>query len=226
MLLQLEKICKSYTLGETHAQALKDISIAIDEHEFICLRGLSGSGKSTLLHIMGLLTPPTSGIITFESRKVPLQNHTFCDGIRAQRIGFVFQQFHLLPMLTALENVMLGLKIGGVGKPRIRARESLAQVGLADKLHRYPTQLSGGEQQRVAFARAIAKTPLLLIADEPTANLDSENAAQLITLMQHLHENSNTTVICASHTPSLINVAHRIIELQDGAIISDSAQCS
>ena len=222
MFLSLQKISKSYSLGTHNVQAVHEITVDINKNDFVCFTGASGSGKSTLLHIMGLLEPPSSGTVSFEGVAVPLHNSTACDEIRAQKVGFVFQQFHLLPMLTALENVSLALKISGISTHLARAQQTLERVGLGSKLHRYPAQLSGGEQQRVAFARAIAKKPVLLIADEPTANLDAENADQLIELLKEVHRSSNTTIVCASHTPSLIQASERTIEIIDGSIHSDS----
>jgi len=184
------------------------------------MQGASGSGKSTLLQIIGLLDLPTTGSISIAGEKIPNQDNRIRDQLRAKHIGFVFQRFHLMERLTAAENIALALRIAGKKHlERHTVPEVLKSVGLENKGHRYPSELSGGEQQRVAIARAICKTPTILIADEPTANLDSKTSTQIIELLQDLHQTQSMTILCASHDPLLIAGATAIITLKDGLLV-------
>ena len=224
MFLNAAGISKRHLLGEQSVQALKAIDLTVQKGSFVCISGASGSGKSTLLHILGLLEPPDTGSLILDNISVPLHNKRHCDRLRAQKIGFIFQQFHLLEQLTVLENILIALKIAKIPSPLSKAQKALNDVGLKDKYNRFPRQLSGGEQQRVAIARAIAKSPPLLLADEPTANLDSQNSHQLIELLQDLHQKEALTVVCVSHDPLLIESAQREIILKDGCILADNTQ--
>ena len=217
----LSNISKQYGNGPQQVQALINMDLNLSKNSFTCIQGASGSGKSTLLQIIGLLDLPTTGKISIAGEQIPNQDNRIRDRLRAKHIGFVFQRFHLMERLTAAENISLALRIAG--KKHLERRivpEVLTSVGLETKGHRYPSELSGGEQQRVAIARAICKTPTILIADEPTANLDSKTSIQIIELLQHLHQTQSMTILCASHDPLLIAGATEIITLKDGRLVN------
>lgn len=217
----LTQISKRYGEHAQEVYALKEVSLEIPKGSFSCIQGPSGSGKSTLLHIIGLLDIPSQGNITIAGTPVPPDEEKTRDRLRAQHIGFVFQQFHLMPQLSVYENIALALRIANATPPskeRELIQQALLDVHLQDKSHRYPHELSGGEQQRVAIARAICKTPTLLIADEPTANLDSQTSSAIISLLHHLHLQKNMTILCASHDPILIDSAISRITMCDGSI--------
>ena len=217
----LSGISKIYGQSAQQIHALNNITLQIPQQSFSCVHGPSGSGKSTLLHIIGLLDIPSQGNITIAGTPVPPDEEKTRDRLRAQHIGFVFQQFHLMPQLSVYENIALALRIADATPPskeRELIQQALLDVQLQDKSHRYPHELSGGEQQRVAIARAICKTPTLLIADEPTANLDSQTSSAIISLLHHLHLQKNMTILCASHDPILIDSAISRITMCDGSI--------
>lgn len=219
-LLQLSQISKTWQLGASRVHALKNIDLTLARGEFAAVWGPSGSGKSSLLNLIGLLDQPSSGDITLLGRRM----HGLHDSERALlrniHIGFVFQSFNLLPVLSALENVMLPLTLRGVRRPsaRSRALQLLGDTGLAEHAHKRPDQLSGGQRQRVAIARALVCDPALVIADEPTANLDAENSLRIISLMRQLNRERQVTFIFSTHDPRLIGEVDRLLRLEDGVL--------
>lgn len=222
-MIELENVTKIYRLGQSKVTALDNINLQIEAGEMVAIMGPSGSGKSTLMAILGCLDVPTQGIYRLEGEPVEKLNENQLAQVRSRKVGFVFQQFNLLPRTNALENVMLPLLYDGVhGKARTeKARAALETVGLADRIHHHPNQLSGGEQQRVAIARALVNDPTILLADEPTGNLDSKTGDEIIGLFQKLHEEHGQTVIYVTHDAFIARHTQRIIRLVDGKIISD-----
>lgn len=222
-IIELEGIHKEYAFGDTVTHALRGIDMKLKKGEFVALWGPSGSGKSTLLNIIGILDEPTSGNISFHGRAMENIGDDDRSELRNEAIGFVFQNFNLLPVLSALENVMLPLEIQGASghDAREMATEKLLSVGLEDFLDQRPDKLSGGQQQRVAIARALAVNPALVIADEPTANLDSENARNIISLMRRLNEEDGTTFLFATHDKRLLDQVNRLVKIEDGKIVED-----
>lgn len=204
--------------------ALVDINLEIKKGEFIGLSGKSGSGKTTLLNIAGLIDPPTKGDLFIRNINTKLISDNELSLIRAQDIGYVFQTFNLLPLLSALENVEYPLMLLNINEEERleRAKMALAKVGLSDFAHRKPSQLSGGQRQRVAFARAIVKDPVLILADEPTANLDTKTSEEIFELLSKLQSELKVTVMLCSHDPDLIAKTHRQIKISDGKIISEA----
>jgi len=218
--ITLSQIKKTYQTGKIRTDVLKGIDFELNEGEFVAITGRSGCGKSTLLNILGGMDRQSGGEYLFDGKRVDQLNDVALARFRNRSIGFVFQAFHLAKELNALDNVALPLGYAGVGKRerRKRADELLAQVGLADKGKSYPSQLSGGEQQRVAIARAIANRPKVLLADEPTGNLDQENGMMVMELLQRLHK-EGLTIIMVTHDLSLAGQADRLIRMQDGKIV-------
>lgn len=222
-LLQLESIAKMYRQGDAKVMALEGIDLTIDEGEFVSLVGPSGSGKTTLLNISGGLDSPTTGSVQLNGYDLSGRNEDDLAQIRLMQVGFIFQAYNLVPVLSALENVELVMVLQG-RHPRDRRQRALHYldlVGLAGMTDRRPSALSGGQQQRVAVARALAAGPRLVLADEPTANLDSENAAGLLDIMHRLSHEEQTTFVFATHDPRVMARAERIITLQDGRITRD-----
>ena len=221
---ELRNVGKRYPLGDLEVTALHDITLTIEQLEFTVFSGPSGSGKSTLLNLVGLLDAPSEGQIILRGQNtVGLPEHRL-EQIRGAHIGFIFQSFNLIPVLSAFENVELALQLANVGsrqERRERTEQALYSVGLADFLDRRPKQLSGGQQQRVAIARALVKKPALVIADEPTANLDSANGQQILHLMRHLNEEEGATFLISTHDPMVVTCAKRVVQLSDGNIQSD-----
>lgn len=216
-------LVKTYaTEGET-IYAVNNVDISIEQGELMVIIGESGSGKTTLISILGCILQPNSGRLIIDGKEINYQTEDLSI-IRRKNVGFVFQMFNLIPYLTALENVMIAMDIDGFkGKPaEDRARELLTQVGLSERLNHRPSQLSGGEQQRVSFARALANKPLVVFADEPTANLDTKNRASIMELINNLHKEYNTTFVIVTHDATFRENADRVIEMKDGQIISDS----
>ncbi len=223
-IIQLESICKNYRVGMEVVRALRGVSLSINRNEYVALMGPSGSGKSTLMNILGCLDTPTSGRYFLNGNDVSkLRDNELAD-IRNKEIGFVFQTFNLLPRSTALDNVALPLIYGGQtkNKRRERALEVLDQVGLSDRTHHKPNELSGGQRQRVAMARALVNHPSIILADEPTGNLDSKTSIEIMGLLQDIHEAGNT-IILVTHEEDIAKHAHRIIRLLDGQVESDEA---
>ena len=219
MILQMRDICKDYPMGKTVTHVLKNVDLDVSEGDYLAIMGPSGSGKTTLMNLIGCLDVPTSGSYLLGEREI-----TKCSGkelaeVRNKEIGFVFQSFHLLPKLTALDNVALPLLYGGVKKAerQERARVALETVGLADRLDHRPDQLSGGQCQRVAIARAIVGKPRLLLADEPTGALDSASGAQVMELFQQLHD-SGSTIIMITHDQGIAHHADTIMTIKDGVL--------
>ncbi len=215
-------LTKIYGEGDVAVRALADVTLDIEAGDFVALSGPSGSGKSTLLNMLGLLEAPTAGQILIDGAPAPLDRPAELGRLRGQRLGFVFQQFSLVPVLSALENVELPLYETGLGKPERQARAAalLRDVGLGERLQNRPAQLSGGQQQRVAVARALIREPLIVLADEPTANLDSQTAEQLLELMLDINRRRGTAFIFATHDPRVLSRARRVVQLTDGRITS------
>jgi len=220
-IVRLERVHKLYGSGAARVHALRDVSLQVERGEFVAVMGPSGSGKSTLLHILGCLDRPTEGRYYFDGTDTAQLSDRELARIRNRRIGFVFQAYNLLPRETALENVSLPLLYAGMEGAKDRARAALAAVGLDERARHRPGQLSGGEQQRVAIARALVKNPDLLLADEPTGNLDSATAEKLMELITVIHRSSGLTIILITHNPDIAAYAERIIRLHDGRIAWD-----
>jgi putative ABC transport system ATP-binding protein len=241
-ILSLESIGKVYRKGESEVVALADVSLSVEEGEFLAIVGPSGSGKTTLLNILGCLDSPSSGRIVYDGTDLHKLGEAELSAYRRDRISFVFQSYNLVPVLTVRENVELPLVIesrakvrgaklrgakgegGRLGEAAIRARalEMIAAVGLSGKEERYPRELSGGQEQRVAIARALVKRPLVVLADEPTANLDSRTAGEILDLMRGINEKTRTTFIFSTHDRLVMERARRIVALHDGRVASDT----
>jgi putative ABC transport system ATP-binding protein len=221
--IRLEDVTRVYKIGEVETYALRGLTVNIGEGEFTALVGPSGSGKTTALQVMGCLDKPTSGRVLLKGEDVTKLSGSKRADLRRGSIGFVFQFFALLPGLNAYENIELPLLlVGKNGKQRReRVMELLDAVGLADRAQHRPDQMSGGEQQRVAVARALATGPALILADEPTANLDTENGRQVMQIMQRLNEETGITFVCATHDPRVMAFARRVVELRDGKVWED-----
>lgn len=221
-IIQLEDIRKSYFLGSHELKVLKGITTDIFRNEYVALMGPSGSGKSTLMNILGCLDSPSGGRYVLNGKDVSRMSDDELAGVRNKEIGFVFQQFNLLPRLTALENVALPLVYGGVPKKerKERAEAVLAKVKLEDRMLHKPNELSGGQCQRVAIARALVNDPSIILADEPTGNLDSKTSYEIMDILSRIHTDGNT-VILVTHEEDISKFAHRIIRLRDGLIESD-----
>jgi putative ABC transport system ATP-binding protein len=219
-------LCKYFQQGDAVIKALDHVSLEIEEGSFICLSGPSGSGKTTLLNAIGGLDSLDSGEIHFDGQRVDELGKGPMADLRLHHIGFVFQAYNLIPVLTAQENVEFVMQVQGVSAKERRSKSLsiLREVGLEGMESRYPAQLSGGQQQRVAVARAIVSRPKLVLADEPTANLDSETATQLMDLLAELNENHNVTFLVATHDQRVMQYAKRLIQMQDGKIIADKKQ--
>lgn len=224
-MIHMRSICRSYRQGETTVHALRDVDLDIEGGSYLSILGPSGSGKSTLMHLLGCLDTPTSGSYLLEGTDVTGLDRNAMARLRNRAIGFVFQRFHLMPRATALENVMMPMRFAGIGKgERISRAESLLErVGLADRITHRPSELSGGQQQRVAIARALANRPRLLLADEPTGNLDSESGKQIVALLEELHVDG-TTIALVTHDESLAARTERIIRMLDGEIAPESTE--
>jgi putative ABC transport system ATP-binding protein len=220
-MINLSNLTKTVRSGTEDLTILSDVSLHIPEGQFVALTGASGSGKSTLLGLIAGLDSPSSGKITIDGDDVTAMNEDGLAKLRSEKIGFVFQSFHLIPSLTAFENVLIPMEILGVQNAKARAAELLDEVGLSERGHHYPNELSGGEQQRVAIARAFANQPRILLADEPTGNLDSKNGQHIFELMEDLHSQRNITLVLVTHDPGLAAKAQRQVVLRDGVVVSD-----
>jgi putative ABC transport system ATP-binding protein len=222
--IQLQEVTRVYRIGEVETHALRGVTMTVEEGEFTAIVGPSGSGKTTLLQLLGCLDKPTSGTVRVKGQDVSQLNANARADLRKGTIGFVFQFFALIPGLTAYENVELPLLLTGekASARRERVNELLRAVGLSERARHRPDQMSGGEQQRVAIARALATHPVLVLADEPTANLDTENGRQVMEIMQRLNAETGTTFLFATHDPRVIPFAERVVELRDGRVTENT----
>jgi putative ABC transport system ATP-binding protein len=222
---ELRDATKTYGAGAAEVHALEKVSVAFEPGEFTAISGPSGSGKTTMLNLVGLLDVPTSGSVSVVEQAAAGLSSRALARLRAQNIGFIFQSFNLVPVLTATENVEMALHLAGTaGNRRQMAEEALAAVGLGEMLERKPAELSGGQQQRVAVARALVKKPALVIADEPTANLDSTTGGQILDLMRKMNDEQGATFIFSTHDPMVMERARRVIGLRDGRVGKDEVR--
>lgn len=222
--LQYIDVVKSYGEGELQTRALTDVSLSIDAGEFVAIMGPSGCGKSTLLHLAGGLEEATAGRVLVNGADVSTMSGAEKATLRRQEVGYIFQKLNLIPSLTAIENVMLPLELDGISKKesRERARDVIADLGLSHNLDRYPSEFSGGQQQRIAIARSLVAKRSLLLADEPTGALDTVNADEIIEILAQLPKKYNTSVILVTHEPRFASWADRVVFLRDGRIVNES----
>ena len=222
-MIELQGVSKSVPSGTGTLTILHPTDLIVPAKEVVAITGASGSGKSTLLGLIAGLDAPTTGRIIIDGVEITALDEDALAKLRGRRIGFVFQFFHLLPSLTALENILVPMEIAGLPGAMKRARSLLDEVGLSERGHHYPSQLSGGEQQRIAIARALANDPPLLLADEPTGNLDSSTGHQIIDLLLGVHRTRGTTLVLVTHDPDLARLAHLSIALRDGRVVSKTS---
>ncbi|QQS34214.1 MAG: ABC transporter ATP-binding protein [Acidobacteriota bacterium] len=222
-MIELRNITKTVTSGTEALTILDDVSINIPDGQFVAVTGASGSGKSTLLGLIAGLDAPSSGEIVVDGSEVTAMPEDALAKLRSEKIGFVFQSFHLIPSLTAYENIIIPMEILGSENAEQRTERLLEAVGLTERGHHYPSELSGGEQQRVAIARAFANRPKILLADEPTGNLDSKNGQHIFDLMKDLHRQNGITLVLVTHDDSLARQAQRQVVLKDGRVVEDIA---
>jgi putative ABC transport system ATP-binding protein len=220
-MINIRNLTKTVSSGDDTLTILDDVTIEIPDGQFVAITGASGSGKSTMLGLIAGLDAPSTGSIDIDGEDVTQMGEDDLARLRSEKIGFVFQSFHLIPSLTAYENILIPMEIRGLVDSKQQADNLLDAVDLANRGHHYPAELSGGEQQRVAIARAFANRPTILLADEPTGNLDSKNGRHIFELMQGLHSKNNVTLILVTHDPMLAGEAQRRIILQDGRVVSD-----
>ncbi len=218
--LEFENICKTYSLGEVLIPALRDVNLSIAEGEFVAISGPSGSGKTTLLNLIGLIDKPTSGTIRFEENIISYNGSSKLHRLRQARIGFIFQSFNLIPVLNAFENVEYPLLLTTVSaqQRKKRVEEMLDEVGLLSLRAHKPRELSGGQRQRVAIARALVHQPKIVLADEPSANLDTQTAQDILQLMEKLNREENVSFIFSTHDPQIVKIAKRVVNIRDGRI--------
>ena len=221
-MIELRDVSKTVTSGTHPLTILQPLSLSIPRGQFLAIVGASGSGKSTLLGLIAGLDAPSSGSVVIDGTDITRLGEDALAKLRGEKIGFVFQFFHLIPSLTAYENVLVPMEIAGAPDAAARARQLLDEVGLTDRGHHYPSQLSGGEQQRVALARALANDPPILLADEPTGNLDTANGRHILELLQGIHRTRQTTLVLVSHDRELAAVAEARIVLRDGAVVEQT----
>jgi len=226
-IIVINNIAKIYTIGKEVIYALRDVSLHVNKNEYVALMGPSGSGKSTLMNILGCLDSPSNGEYILNGHSVATMTDNELAEIRNQQIGFVFQTFNLLPRASTLENVALPLVYAGMSKSEreARAAEVLEQVGLGNRMQHKPNELSGGQRQRVAIARALVNNPAIILADEPTGNLDSKTSIEIMGLLEEIHKKGNT-IILVTHEEDIAMHAHRIVRLRDGLVESDSKNIS
>jgi putative ABC transport system ATP-binding protein len=221
-MIQLTNVSKTVSSGSEQLTILHALDLQIPRGQFVAITGASGSGKSTLLGLIAGLDAPTTGEISLNGKNITQMGEDQLAEFRGQQLGFIFQSFHLIPSLTAYENILVPLEIAGLKHARQRAQSLLDEVGLHERAHHYPSQLSGGEQQRIAIARAFANEPPILLADEPTGNLDSRNGNHIFDLLLSLNRERNTTLLLVTHDQQLADLANRKIVLRDGRIVEDS----
>jgi putative ABC transport system ATP-binding protein len=222
-IIDIKNLRKTYYMGTQTVHALKEVSLLINKNEYVALMGPSGSGKSTLMNLLGCLDTPTEGQYVLNNQDVSILTDAELAMIRNKEIGFVFQTFNLLPRLSALENVALPLVYAGVSKADrlAKARQVLESVGLGDRMNHRPNELSGGQRQRVAVARALVNDPAIILADEPTGNLDTKTSIEIMALFEKIHDSGNT-VILVTHEPDIAKHAHRVVRLRDGLVETDT----
>jgi putative ABC transport system ATP-binding protein len=225
--IEIENITKVYQMGQVQVHALCGVSLKVEQSEWVAIMGPSGSGKSTLMHVIGCLDTPTSGVYRLNDVEVGSMDENQLAAVRNQQIGFVFQTFNLLPRTNALRQVMLPMQYARNGarvpldERERRARAELESVGLSDRMDHHPTELSGGEQQRVAIARALVNRPSIILADEPTGNLDSTSGEEVMAIFHRLHEERGITIVMVTHDASIGTQAERIVRLLDGTIVKE-----
>ena len=220
-MIELDSVSKAYRIGETEIQAIRGVSLSIRRGEMVAIMGPSGSGKSTLMNVIGCLDVPTSGRYRLQGEEIEMLGGNRLAELRNQKIGFVFQTHNLLTRLTAQANVELPLLYGNDRRRKDRAREALKRVGLADRMSHRPTELSGGQQQRVGIARALVKEPAILLADEPTGNLDSHSGHDILAILKDLNQVEGMTVVVVTHDDAVAAHAERVVSMLDGAVVSD-----
>jgi putative ABC transport system ATP-binding protein len=220
-IMELQDVWKIYRMGEVEVPALRGVSVKIKKGDFVAIIGASGSGKSTMMNLIGCLDIPSKGKIYLKSHDISLLSESDLASLRGKTIGFIFQQYHLIPSMSAFENVMLPLEFleYNDGEAAKRTREILTLVGLSDKMHHRPSQLSGGQQQRVSIARSLVSDPEIILADEPTGALDSVTGREVLEMLHRLWKEHGKTIITVTHDPNLAKYAHTIIELKDGQIM-------
>ena len=222
--IRLDSVSKTYEMGAVQVNAVNDVSLTVAEGEFLAITGASGSGKSTLVNMIGCLDVPTNGTYYLDGEDVSSFSANKLADIRSRKVGFVFQTYSLLPRMTAFANVELPMMYGSWRNRRERAEHAMSLVGLEDRMHHKPTELSGGQQQRVGIARALVKEPSILIADEPTGNLDSKSTSEILEVISGLNREQGITVLVVTHEADVSAIADRVVQMHDGAIASDRLQ--
>lgn len=220
-ILKVENLCKTYGKGETLVKALDDVSFSVEKGEFVAIVGSSGSGKSTLLHILGGVDRPTSGKVYVDGEDVYKLNETNLAIFRRRQVGLIYQFYNLIPILNVEENIVLPCKLDGKNVSKDRLNEIIDTLGLSTRRKHLPNELSGGQQQRVSIGRAIINNPALVLADEPTGNLDSKASDEIVALLKESNKKYNQTIIVITHDPDIASVANRVITIEDGKIVSD-----